>query len=112
MTSGSNLLHREANAEATAAGDWYEAQRPGLGADFAGELERAFQMILEDPQTWPTWPGVPAGLAVRRLLLAGFPDLRSRWRTSPGPTHRPHYFALRGCPTALGERHERAVQRS
>lgn len=67
------VLHPDAVAEATAAGDWYESQRPGLGADLAGELERAFEMILENPQTWPAWPVVPAGLGVRRFLLPRFP---------------------------------------
>jgi hypothetical protein len=33
------VLHADVIAEAIAAGDWYEAQRPGLGAE--GELERA-----------------------------------------------------------------------
>lgn len=67
------VLHPDAVAEATAAGDWYESQRPGLGADLAGELERAFEMILDHPQTWPNWPGVPGGLGVRRFLLVRFP---------------------------------------
>lgn len=67
------VLHPDAVAEATAAGDWYDAQRPGLGDDFASELERAFELILENPQTWPTWPGVAAGLSVRRFVLARFP---------------------------------------
>ncbi len=67
------VLHPDAVAEATAAGDWYDAQRPGLGADLAGELERAFEMIRESPQTWPAWPGAPAGLGVRRFLLPRFP---------------------------------------
>ncbi len=67
------VLHPDAVAEATAAGDWYESERPGLGADFAGEIERAVEAILENPQTWPTWPGVSASLGVRRLLLPRFP---------------------------------------
>jgi plasmid stabilization system protein ParE len=67
------VLHPDAVAEATAAGDWYESQRPGLGADFAGEVERAFEMISENPQTWPAWPGFPIGLGVRRFLLPRFP---------------------------------------
>ncbi len=67
------VLHPDAVAEATAAGDWYESQRPGLGADFAGELERAFELILESPRTWPKWPGTPAALTVRRFLLPRFP---------------------------------------
>lgn len=67
------VLHPDAVAEATAAGDWYDAQRPGLGLDFVSELERAFEMILENPETWPTWPGLPSKLAVRRFLLARFP---------------------------------------
>jgi len=73
------VLHPDAVAEATAAGDWYDAQRPGLGTDFASELERAFELILENPQTWPMWPGTPAELSVRRFLL---PSSRLRWRTS------------------------------
>ncbi len=67
------VLHPDAVAEATAAGDWYESKRPGLGADLAGEIERAFDMILENPQTWAVWPGIPAGLDVRRFLLPRFP---------------------------------------
>jgi hypothetical protein len=43
------ILHPDTVEEATAAGDWYEARRPGLGVDFAGELQRAFDMILESP---------------------------------------------------------------
>ncbi|HET8542088.1 MAG TPA: type II toxin-antitoxin system RelE/ParE family toxin [Anaeromyxobacter sp.] len=67
------VLHPDAVAEATAAGDWYDAQRPGLGADLADELERALDLILENPQTWPMWPGAPAALGVRRFLLPHFP---------------------------------------
>jgi hypothetical protein len=39
------VLHADAVAEATAAGDWYESQRPGLGDDFGGEIERALEMM-------------------------------------------------------------------
>ncbi len=67
------VLHPDAVAEATAAGDWYESQRPGLGADLAGEIERALEMISENPQTWAVWPGIPAGVGVRRFLLPRFP---------------------------------------
>lgn len=67
------VLHPDAVTEATAAGDWYDTQRPGLGADFASELERAFELILDNPQAWPMWPGTTAGLTVRRFLLPRFP---------------------------------------
>jgi len=67
------VLHPDAVAEATAAGEWYDAQRPGLAADLAGELERAFEVILENPRTWPAWPGMPTGAGVRRFLLPRFP---------------------------------------
>ncbi len=67
------VLHPDAVAEATAAGDWYESQRPGLGADLATELDRAFEMILSTPRTWSLWPATPPALGIRRFLLARFP---------------------------------------
>ena len=67
------VLHPDAVAEATAAGDWYDERRPGLGADFAAEVDRALDLVLENPNTWPAWPGTPVGLGVRRLLLPRVP---------------------------------------
>ena len=66
-------LHPGASADLTSAGDWYEQQLPGLGADLADEVDRALGAIAERPMTWPLWPGVGEALGVRRFLLARFP---------------------------------------
>jgi toxin ParE1/3/4 len=67
------VLHAGAVADLSAAGDWYESQRPGLGLDLAGEVERALDVIGENPATWPQWPGAPQDLRIRRFLLPRFP---------------------------------------
>ncbi len=66
-------LHPGASADLTSAGDWYEHQLPGLGADLAEEVDRALDAIAERPMTWPLWPGVGEAFGVRRFLLARFP---------------------------------------
>jgi plasmid stabilization system protein ParE len=66
-------LHPDAVADLTSAGDWYELQVAGLGADLAGEVERALRLISAQPTVWPPWPGLAQGLDVRRFLLARFP---------------------------------------
>ena len=60
-------------ADLTSAGDWYELQVPGLGADLADEVGHALDAIAEHPMTWPLWPGIRELSGVRRLLLARFP---------------------------------------
>ncbi len=62
------VLHAGALADLEAAGDWYEAQQPGLGEDFAAEVADALDVIRENPMTWPLWPGSPKDLQVRRFL--------------------------------------------
>ncbi len=66
-------LHPDAERDLESAGDWYDQQRPGLGADLAEELEHALDAIAERPSTWPLWPGIAVELEVRRFLLARFP---------------------------------------
>lgn len=66
-------FHPGAAADLTSAGDWYEQQVPGLGADLGDEVDRALDAIAERPMTWPLWPGVGEGIGVRRFLLARFP---------------------------------------
>lgn len=39
------VLRVEAEAEFDGAFDWYEAQRAGLGAEFAAEVQRVFDFI-------------------------------------------------------------------
>jgi len=77
------VLHAGAVADLTAAGDWYEAQLPGLGLDLADEVQHALDVISESPNTWPLWPGVSENRGVRRFSS---PGSRSRWRTSSTPT--------------------------
>jgi hypothetical protein len=65
--------HPEADIEVESAALWYEDRQIGLGQDFLNELDRAFTLILESPDVWPLWPGVPESLGIRRFLLARFP---------------------------------------
>jgi len=66
-------IHPGATADLTSAGDWYELQLPGLGADLSDDVDRALDAIAERPMTWPLWPGVDEAVGVRRFLLARFP---------------------------------------
>jgi plasmid stabilization system protein ParE len=66
-------LHPEAAGDLTSAGDWYEQQLSGLGADLADEVDHALEAIAERPMTWPLWPGIGEAAGVRRFLLARFP---------------------------------------
>ncbi len=66
-------IHPGAAADLTSAGDWYEHQLPGLGADLADEVDHALDAITERPMTWPLWPEVGEVVGVRRFLLARFP---------------------------------------
>ncbi len=47
---------------------WYEQQAAGLGDDFIGELEAAYESIKSLPETWPKF-----GKRTRRFLLTKFP---------------------------------------
>ena len=62
------LFTPAAQAEVGGAQDWYEAQVPGLGARFRGELDRTVQRIVENPlQFARIWEDV------RRARLRTFP---------------------------------------
>lgn len=65
--------HREAREELTAAAEWYEARRPGLGLDFVAEVARAVALIREHPDRWPYWVGLKTRVPVRRFVLQRFP---------------------------------------
>lgn len=64
------LLHIEATAEPEAAVAWYEHEREGLGFESLEEVDRAFDVILESPTTWPF---ARTGSNLRRFLLTRFP---------------------------------------
>ncbi len=48
--------------------DWYQSQVNGLGDDFLLELEEAYKIIMELPDTWPKFQK-----GFRRFLLKKFP---------------------------------------
>ncbi|WP_437925335.1 hypothetical protein WMF37_40735 [Sorangium sp. So ce291] len=47
----------EADAELTAAADWYEQEREGLGDDLLAEADRVLNAIAASPTPWPLVPG-------------------------------------------------------
>ncbi len=44
------VLRDEAQQEFNAAFDWYEAKRPGLGVEFAAEVQKVFDRIAGNPK--------------------------------------------------------------
>ncbi len=65
--------HREAREELSAAAEWYESRRPGLGLDFVAEVTRGVASIREHPETWPQWQGLNTRVPVRKFVLQRFP---------------------------------------
>jgi hypothetical protein len=61
-------LHPEANDELVTSSEWYERQKPGLGGAFASEVFRALDVLEEEPETWPEWPGLLHAPPIRRFL--------------------------------------------
>ena len=65
--------HREAREELTAAAEWYEARRSGLGQDFVAEVTRSVALIRQHPEAWPEWQGIKTRVPVRKFVLQRFP---------------------------------------
>lgn len=63
-------VHVEALDELEEAAAWYEVQRPGLGFEFAAEIERVIASIAERPFAFPEWKREDP---VRRALASRFP---------------------------------------
>lgn len=59
----------EAEEELDAAAQWYEARKPGLGAELVAAVDEALMWIVESPLASPIWrPGIPHRFhAVRRF---------------------------------------------
>ena len=55
-------------ADVEAARDWYEAQRPGLGAEFIDAVDAAIALVLDFPDAHPV-----VHRDARRYLLSRFP---------------------------------------
>jgi toxin ParE1/3/4 len=62
------ILRRAAQAEYDAAGDWYEQQRPGLGAAFTDAVQQVFDRIAVHPRMH----GVVLR-DIRKAVVQGFP---------------------------------------
>jgi len=60
----------EAEDEVTAALEWYEKRRAGLGVDFLAEIEIAARTIAEHPEAWPVWR---EGHPYRKRRMVRFP---------------------------------------
>jgi hypothetical protein len=66
-------IHRAAAQEAVEAAVWYELQRPGLGTEFAGAVQAAFDLL--EGEVCPLLPatGAAGRRNVLRLMLRRFP---------------------------------------
>lgn len=65
--------HNEARDELTAAAEWYEARREGLGIEFVAEIKRAVASIEQRPLSWPVWQGLNVRVPVRKFVVERFP---------------------------------------
>src|SRR5262245_28682083 len=52
-------IREEAESDLEDAFNWYDRQRPGLGAKFVEAYLRALTAIAEAPQRWPVHPKLP-----------------------------------------------------
>ena len=62
------LLEPEAERDIVEATAWYNAQRPGLGAEFFAEVRRAMKRVELAPERFAGVEG-----EIRRVLLHRFP---------------------------------------
>lgn len=67
------LIEEQAGEELTAAFDWYESQRAGLGHEFLTSVDEAIEHLRKSPDASVPVPGVPEDLAVRRVFVKRFP---------------------------------------
>jgi toxin ParE1/3/4 len=61
-------LRPEAEVDIAEARNWYEQQRPGLGADFLNQLESLLVRMARSPRQFPKAHG-----ELRRALVRRFP---------------------------------------
>lgn len=62
------LVLSYAENEFAEAVDYYNEQRPGLGFEFAAEVQRTFERIRNHPEAWPVFSHLS-----RRCLTDRFP---------------------------------------
>jgi plasmid stabilization system protein ParE len=58
----------EAQRDLEASADYYNAESPGLGYEFAAEVYRTIDRIVENPDSWH-----PLSMRTRRCLTHRFP---------------------------------------
>ena len=63
-----SAFHPEAKAEFLSAIDYYNAAEPGLGLEFAGEIESAIALVEAFPLSW-----TEVDYGIRRCLVRRFP---------------------------------------
>lgn len=99
-------MHAGAVGDLTALGDWYEAQRPGLGLALADEIARGHRRHCRESSSRARWPGAPVKPEIRRFLLPRFPlalpYLIGRDRVTvlavAHPRRRPGFWLERAVP--------------
>lgn len=60
-------FHRLAAQEYRKARHWYDQRRPGLGAEFIAEVDRAIARIEAYPDRWPIFRGHHRRVRVQRF---------------------------------------------
>jgi plasmid stabilization system protein ParE len=63
----------EAASELDAAADWYDDQRPGLGAAFIDAVGSTIAQLADWPRSGTPVAGIPTDLDVRGAPVARFP---------------------------------------
>jgi toxin ParE1/3/4 len=61
-------IRSRAETDLREARDWYENHRVGLGAEFIGEIETAFEALVRDPQRYTVYYR-----GFRRVFVRRFP---------------------------------------
>ena len=61
------VFRRAAQLEFDQAAWWYDGQRPGLGVEFVGEIQRILETIAEHPAQYPITDGDVRGAFVPRF---------------------------------------------
>ena len=62
------VFRPQADQEALSARQWYEKQRPGLGAQFADAIDKTVERISSNPLAFPSVHG-----ETRRAVVRWFP---------------------------------------
>jgi len=66
-------LSTEASTEARAVRDWYRERSERAAIQFVDELERALELLGDNPQLGPRWDHPGLAERVRRLPIRRFP---------------------------------------